>query len=451
MKMFIFADKNIGGDQMSNVFLRMMSLLLVVLIVNCGGPKKLTQEEYNQLSPQERVTYLEKYVKKNSNDLDAKKSLYNEYLALNMPEKAIPLMESILKQDPYQPDLQFQYGELLMSQGDTKGAYRAFRETLRAPGGSAFTDQVGRYLGGKFAIQQVTSSPADETFPVFSPDGNKIIYQTNENGNWDIIERDLASGETRFLVNTAASEELPCLSPDGKKMAFTTNADDRRPIDDKFKVREIYLLDFDTNILKNLTESVADDWLPRFSHRGDLITFVSERGDLRSVPYTEKYSDIFRMESDGDFHLQLTDDDANDGGAGFNITDDRIYFHSNKNGSYDLFVMKTDGTLPMTLIGNPESNEVNPFVSPDSQYITFFGDQSGSFDIYRARIDGREVERLTVNPANNTNPVYSPDGNFIAYHSDQNGNYDIFILNLQVVSEPTTQELIMRLEHLIGP
>jgi Tol biopolymer transport system component len=451
MKMFIFADKNIGGDQMNNAFLRVLSLLLALLVLSCGGPKKLTQEEYNQLSPQERVAHLEKYLKKNSDDLDAKKSLYNEYLALNMPEKAIPVMKSIVEQDPYQPDIQFEYGELLMLYGDTKGAYRAFRDALKAPGGTAYTDQVGRYLGGKFAIQQVTSSPADETFPVFSNDGNKIIYQTNENGNWDIIERNLASGETRFLVNTPAAEELPCLSPDGKKLAYTTNADDRRPIDDKFKVREIYLLDFETNIMKNLTESVADDWLPRFSHKGDLITFVSERSDLRSVPYTEKYSDIFRMESDGDFHLQLTADDANDGGACFNVTDDRIYYHSNKNGSYDIFVMKTDGTLPMTLIGNPESNEVNPYVSPDSQYFTFFGDQSGTFDIYRARIDGSEVERLTVNPANNTNPVYSPDGQFIAYHSDQNGNYDIFILNLQVISEPTTQELIMRLENLLTP
>lgn len=436
---------------MKKFFLPALTIMLTLLITYCGGPKKLTQEEYNQLSPQERVTYLEKYTQKNPADFEAKKSLYNEYLAMNMPEKAIPVMESLLKQDPYQPDIQYQYGELLMSQGKSKEAYRAFREALKAPGGTAYTEKVGRYLGGKYAIQQVTSSPADETFPVFSADGTKLIYQTNENGNWDIVERDLSSGDTRFLVNTPADEELPFLSPDGKKLVFTSNADDRRPIDNKFKVREIYSLDLETNITKNLTESVADDWLPRFNHRGDLIVFVSERSDLRSVPYTEKYSDIFRMESDGDFHLQLTRDNANNGGACFSITDDHIYYHSNKNGSYDIFVMKSDGSLPMTLIGNPGSNEVNPFVSPDSHYIAFFGDQSGSFDIYRARIDGSEVERLTVSLANNTNPSYSPDGNFIAYHSDQNGNYDIFILNLQVVSEPTTLELIRRLDEIVGP
>ncbi len=430
----------------SVLFLLLISMTF--LLVQCGGPKKLTSNEYEQLSPQEKMTYLEKYVKKNDTDTEAKKQLYTIYLDLDMPQKAIPLMESIIKQDPYQPQVQFEYGTLMLRQGETKTAYHAFSAALKSPGGTAYSTSISRYLGGKYAVQQVTSSPANEAFPVFSPDGNKIIYQTDENGNWDIAEIDLGTSASRMLVNTPADEELPFMSPDGKKLAYTSNADDRRPIDDKFKVREIYVMDLGNGIFDNLTESIADDWLPRYSHNGQYITFVSERSDLRSVPYTEKHSDIFRMDGDGDFHLQLTHDDSNDGGACFNVTDDHIFYHSNKNGSYDIFVMKADGTLPVTLIGIPESNEVNPFASPDSQYITFFSDQGGTYDIYRARVDGSEVERLTMSPAQNTNPAYSPDGKFIAYQSDQNGNYDIFILNLQSTSEPTAQELIRRLDAL---
>ena len=359
-------------------------------------------------------------------------------------------MEDIIKQDPYQAEVQFEYGELMMKRGETIPAYQAFRDALKSPGGTSYSTRVSRYLGGKYAVQQLTSSPADEAFPVFSSDGSRLIYQTNENGNWDIAERNLNTGETKFLVQTPAAEELPFINGDGTKLLYTSNADDRRPIDDKFKVREIYLLDFASGITKNLTESVADDWLPRFSHNGELITFVTERGDLRSVPYTDKHSDIFRMENDGDFHTQLTNDEANNGGATFGADDNHIYFHSNKNGSYDIFVMKADGALPMTLIQYPNSNEVNPFVSPDSQYITFFSDQTGSYEIYRARIDGSEIERLTMSPARNTNPVFSPDSKTIAYHSDQNGNYDIFLINLQSTSEPTAQELIRQFDALLG-
>ncbi len=426
-------------------------ICLVLFCLQCAGPKKLTPDEFQSLSPQERITYLEEYVRKNKTDIESMKLLYKEYLALDMPEKAIPVMERIIDQDPYQTEVQFEYGELMIFRGENMEAYRAFRSVLNSPGGTAYASSISRYIGGKYSIQQITTNPADEAFPVFTPDGNSVVYQTNESGNWDIAEKNLSSGEVRILVGTSSSEELPFISPDGKKMVYTSNADDRRPIDDKFKVREIYLTDLNTGITKNLTVSIADDWLPRFSHDGKYITFVSERRDLRSVPYTEKRSDIFRMENDGDFHTQLSVEESNEGGACFNITDDRIYFHSNRNGSYDIFVMKTDGTLPMTILSNQESNEVNPFVSPDSQHIVFFSDQSGSYDIYRAKIDGSEFERLTVSPAKNTNPAYSPDGKFIAYHSDQNGNYDIFILNLESISEPTAQELIRTLDGFLGP
>ncbi len=435
---------------MRTVILWVLLISIAAFLIQCAGTKQLTQDEYEQLSPQEKITYLEKYTKKNSTDIQSKKKLYKEYLDLNMVEKALGVMEDIIRQDPYQADVQFEYGEIMIKRGETMPAYRAFRDALKSPGGTSYSTGVSRYLGGKYTVQQITSGPADEAFPVFSSDGSKLLYQTNENGNWDITERNLNTGETRMVVNTPAAEELPCLSTDGQKLLYTSNADDRRPIDDKYKVREVYLLDLKKGITKNLTESVADDWLPRFSHNDELITFVTERGDLRSVPYTDKHSDVFRMESDGDFHTQLTNDEANNGGATFGADDSHIYFHSNKNGSYDIFVMKADGSLPMILIENPNSNEVNPFVSADSQYITFFSDQTGSYEIYRARIDGSEIERLTMSPAKNTNPVFSPDSKFIAYHSDQNGNYDIFLINLQSTSEPTAQELIRQLDALLG-
>ncbi|RQW07037.1 MAG: hypothetical protein EH225_02540 [Calditrichaeota bacterium] len=450
MKMSILKYKNFGGDFMRKSVLLLLLVSVIFFVYQCGGPKKLTQEEYEQLSPQEQVVYLEKYTEKNPTDIEAQKKLYRSYLEMDMQQKAISVMEKILKQDPYQPEVQFEYGELLMKRGEEMPAFRAFRDALKSPGGTAYSSRISQYLGGKYTVQQITSGQEDEAFPVFSPDGSKIIYQTNEKGNWDIAEIDLNSRTTRLLLDTPSDEELPCMSPDGKKIVYTSNADDRRPIDDKFKVREIYVKNLENGIVDNLTESVADDWLPRFSHEGEYVVFVSERSDLRSVPYTEKHSDIFRMDDDGDFHVQLTHQDANDGGACFNPDDDLIFYHSNKNGSYDIFMMKSDGSLPMTVYGNPESNEVNPFVSPDSRYITFFSDLGGSYDIYRVKIDGGELERLTMSAAQNTNPVYSPDGQFIAYHSDQNGNYDIFMLNLQSTSEPTAQELIRRLDALVG-
>lgn len=427
-----------------------MMLTFAVLLLSCGGPKKLTQDEYQKLSPQERITFLEKYLEKNPNDTQQKKMLYKEYLQAGMEDQAIPVMKDIINLDPNEAEVQFEYGELMWKRGEKQLAYRAYRDALNAPGGDAYLMQIANHLGGKYLIQQLTSGEANEAFPTFSPDGRRVAYQTDENGNWDIVERDLASGETRFLANSAADEELPFYSPDGKKLVFTTNADDRRPIDNKFKVREIYLKEIESDFERNLTETVADDWLPRFNHAGDRIVFTTERSDLRSVPYTEKQSDIYVMESDGDFHLQLTKNESNDGGACFSADDRKIFFHSNRNGSYDIFVMKSDGSLPMTILGDPDVNEVNPFTSPDSLHFVYFSDEGGNYDLYQAKTDGSEIERLTVNPAKDTDGVYSPDGKTIAFQSDRNGNYDIFILNLEATSEPTVNSVLSQLNQLIG-
>ena len=41
------------------------------------------------------------------------------------------------------------------------------------------------------AQQKLTSNSADDLNPEFSPDGNKVLFHSNRNGNYDIFELDL--------------------------------------------------------------------------------------------------------------------------------------------------------------------------------------------------------------------------------------------------------------------
>ena len=52
-----------------------MVICLVLFCLQCAGPKKLTPDEFENLSPQERVTYLEEYVRKNKTDIESMKLL----------------------------------------------------------------------------------------------------------------------------------------------------------------------------------------------------------------------------------------------------------------------------------------------------------------------------------------------------------------------------------------
>ncbi len=436
---------------MKNSFRVVLLFTLVALLFQCGGGKKLTQQELQQMSPQDRIQYLSEQVQKHPNDIELKKALYREYLAIDMKPQAASVMEDIIALDPYQTDVQFDYGKLKYEMGEKKTAYRAFLNVLQSAAGEVYKEQIAELVAGKFMVQQVTTDSTNEAFPSFSADGSKIVYQKYVNGNWDIYIRDLASGKDSVLISTPADEELPVLSPDGKYLMYTSNADDKRPIDPRLKTREIYITNLEDGYTENLTQTVADDWLPRFNHKGTRVVFVSDRADLRKVSYSQKQSDIFVMEPNGAFQLQLTNTQANEGGPCFSVDDKSLFFHSNKNGNFDIYVMNLKTKKPQLLIDDPNGDDVNPFASPDSNYIVFYSNRDGNYEIYRARVDGSEQERLTFNPAEDLNPVYSPDGKTIAFHSNRNGNFDIFFLNLEVpASSVTVNQLIQQLQSMVG-
>jgi Tol biopolymer transport system component len=402
-------------------------------------------------SPQGRLAELTKQVEKKPNDVNLKRELYKEYLNLEMDDQAAQVMEDIITLDPSIADVQFEYGVLQLRGGESQKGYRAFLSVLQGPQAGIYESQISNYVAGKYLIQQMTNAPEDEAFPSFSPDGNKIIYQKYVGDNWDIYEYDLQAQTSTVVISSPADEELPVYSPNKQKIYYTSTAEDKRPIDSKLKVREIMVMDLSDRYVTNLTQTVSDDWLPRFNYTGSELLFVSERSDLRRVPYSQKHSDVFTMDENGDFQRNLTETSTNEGGASFSYDGKKVFFHSNRNGNYDIFVMDIEGGHVMTLIDNSQGDDVNPCASPVSDEFTFFSNRDGNYEIYLANSDGTNQRRLTFHPAGDFNPTFAPDGKNIAFHSNRNGNLDLFLINLEVqTSGQTTQDLITKLNDLVN-
>jgi TolB protein len=427
-----------------------ITLSIPLILYSCGGSKKISSDT-GMASPQGRLAELTKQVQKKPNDISLKRQLYKEYLNLQMEDQAVEVMEEIIAIDPSLADVQFKYGELQLRRGKSQQGYRAFLSVLQGSQAGVYESQISNYVAGKYLVQQVTSDPEDEAFPSFSPDGNRIIFQKYVSDNWDIYEYDLKAQTSSVVISSPADEELPEYSNDGSKVYYTSTAEDKRPVDSKLKVRDILVMDLADRYVTNLTQTVSDDWLPRSNISGSQILFVSERSDLRRVPYTQKHSDVFIMDKNGDFQRDLTEAPTNEGGACFSRDGKKVFFHSNRNGTYDIFVMDTDGKHVMTIIDDPQGDDVNPCASPVADEIAFFSNRDGNYEIYMANSDGTNQQRLTFHPAGDFNPEFSPDGKNIAFHSNRNGNLDIFLINLEVsTATQTTQDLISRLNELVS-
>ncbi|MDD8016829.1 MAG: biopolymer transporter Tol, partial [Bacteroidota bacterium] len=73
------------------------------------------------------------------------------------------------------------------------------------------------------AIKRVIAyDGSDETAPVFSPDGTKMLYVSDRNGISNVYERNLRTGEDRPITNSITGVYQLSLSADGNKLAFSS-------------------------------------------------------------------------------------------------------------------------------------------------------------------------------------------------------------------------------------
>ena len=98
--------------------------------------------------------------------------------------------------------------------------------------------------------------------PAWSPDGRKIAYAFNKDGNfdkegnWEICVMDADGENVQNLTNNPAEDKWPTWSPDGEKIAFMSERDGNR---------EIYVMNADGSNVKNLTNNPATDYWPSWS------------------------------------------------------------------------------------------------------------------------------------------------------------------------------------------
>ena len=108
----------------------------------------------------------------------------------------------------------------------------------------------------------------------------------------------------------------------------------------------------------------------------------------------------------------------------------RIAFSSNRNGSFDLFVMDADGANPRRSTTDA-GTEGEPVWTPDGSRILYTTTQPGSGSQLRSiTADGKDSRLLTNSPGGNQSPDVSPDGRTVAFVSAREGNQDVYLMDI---------------------
>jgi hypothetical protein len=102
-------------------------------------------------------------------------------------------------------------------------------------------------------MTKLVDAPGDQRFVRVNPLGSLVAYSSNRDGNWDIYTASTSTGEERVLVRGASNDEAPTWSADGRTLAFASDREGNY---------EIYTINLDGTNLTRLTFNTAQDRWP---------------------------------------------------------------------------------------------------------------------------------------------------------------------------------------------
>jgi TolB protein len=151
---------------------------------------------------------------------------------------------------------------------------------------------------GKNQVDVTKTPDADEDEPAWSPDGSQIAYSNQPHGDGiqplEVFAMNVDGSNQHALTGDGANS-APNWSPDGTKIAYQATIGDQVPA--------IYVMSADGSGKAALTSGHVDG-APAWSPDGSLIAFSTDRHESAFD------SQIYVMNADGSNQHALTDEDG---------------------------------------------------------------------------------------------------------------------------------------------
>lgn len=208
--------------------------------------------------------------------------------------------------------------------------------------------------------------------------GASVVYGDGE-PNFGYLWRVAAEGgrPPERIEVAGVNAVFPSIAPSGDRLAFS------RPLSDV----DIYRFEPGRPALPIAPSAVIDD-SPQFSPDGHRVAFCS----MRSGSAVE----VWLADSDGASPVQLTHGPGRWQGSPSWSPDGReLAFDSrDASGNWHVWVVDARGGTPQQVTEGP-GNQNRPTWSRDGEWIYFSWKQHADRDIWRVRVNGRTIERVT--------------------------------------------------------
>jgi Tol biopolymer transport system component len=307
----------------------------------------------------------------------------------------------------------------------------------------AFVSELHTSFTNSEAKESVLTENANlSNFELFLPPmpqspSAKIVFATNRDGSMQIYVMNGDGSNQVRLTFSGANDDFPRWSPNGAKIVFQSDRDHPDTGNS-----DIYIMNADGSGVMRLTSDPNDDSLPAWSPEGSKIVFQSMRNGVNCQVYS--------MNADGSNQVNLTNTSSSDSGPSWSPDGAKIAFASDRDhsGFSCIYVMNSNGASQQRLtFASGEVADTQPMWSRDGSKIAFVStrdsileqwQETDDFEIpeddgqvvsrsrlhinkevYVMNANGFGQTRLTNELANDDSPSWSPDGSKIVFRSDR--------------------------------
>src|SRR5579872_7052568 len=340
--------------------------------------------------------------------------------------------------------------------------------------------------------RRLTSTPAPETEPFFSPDGSQIAYTATIAGNTDVYVVNAMGGEPKRLTYHPGADRVRGWTPDGKRVVFGS-ARDCAPQESYFRLwtvsvdggfaeplplprafSGVYSPDGKRLAYEELSQAFIPDWYETSMWRhyrggrthpirvmnladhsveklpwnnsndsapmwiGSTIYFLSDRNFTTNLySYNLGTRQVSQLTHHDDFDVMTAS-----AGPDAVVYEQAGYIHllDAKTGKAQKLTIEVTGDLPWA---RPQFKKVSNMVR--SAALSTTGVRAAfeaRGDIFTVASEKGDYRNLTQSPGtHDRSPVWSPDSSHLAWLSDAGGEYELMIGDPEGITKPRSIEL----------